>query len=112
MAADLLFDDQNKVSLKTCTPHPELFPYNWIINIFVLFRTMQAKLEVSAPILQGFNDLEAHFEWICNGSVENTVQVNLDTELCRMKMFLLSQGKETLTNIITFHSTNGSRSTT
>jgi hypothetical protein len=62
---------------------------------------MDAKLEVAAPMLTDYKNLEDHFEWICEGSVRDTVERKLGKELRLLEQYLLSQGQQDLNNILT-----------
>jgi hypothetical protein len=47
-----------------------------------------------------FNILQAHFEWICDGSIKEVVQKRMVNEIRIMEQYLLSLGQESLTSII------------
>jgi hypothetical protein len=40
------------------------------------FRTMAAKLATSVPQLCVYENLELHFEWICDGCIKGMVEEN------------------------------------
>jgi hypothetical protein len=56
--------------------------------------------------LTEFSALQDHFQWICDGSIKETVQRKLDKELRLMEQYLLSLGHEGLTNIIQSYSSD------
>lgn len=53
------------------------------------------------PQLTEFHILEEHFEWICDGSIKETVQRKLVRELKLLEQYLLAQDKESVTLLIT-----------
>ncbi len=53
------------------------------------------------PVLSDFHILEQHFNWVCDGGIRQTVERKMVNELRLMEAYLLHQGKEALTNIIT-----------
>jgi hypothetical protein len=63
-------------------------------------RTVAASLAVSVPLLSNFEILQDHFQWLCDGSIKETVQRKLEKELRLMEQYLLSLGQESLTSII------------
>jgi hypothetical protein len=66
-----------------------------------VFRTMQnIKLEVAVPQLSNFDSLQAHFEWLCGGSIKETVEGKMQKELRLLEQYLMSQGQETVNDII------------
>jgi len=69
------------------------------LNVW-FFRTVVARLEDSVPLLTDFDNLQNHFEWICDGSIKEIVKRKLEKELQQMERFLLSLGQEDLTIII------------
>jgi hypothetical protein len=64
------------------------------------FRTMAAKLATSVPQLSVYENLELHFEWICDGCIKGMVEENLPRELMFLEKYLLSIGQENLTSTI------------
>jgi hypothetical protein len=56
---------------------------------------------VDLPVLSDFHILEQHFNWVCDGGIRQTVERKMVNELRLMEAYLLHQGKEALTNIIT-----------
>jgi hypothetical protein len=73
------------------------------------FRTVAARLEVSVPLLTNFDMLQDHFQWICDGSIKETVRRKLDRELRLLEQFLLSLGQASLTSIITSYASDCDR---
>jgi hypothetical protein len=73
------------------------------------FRTVAARLEVSVPLLTNFDMLQDHFQWICDGSIKETVRRKLDRELRLLEQFLLSLGQASLSSIITSYASDCDR---
>lgn len=61
---------------------------------------MAAPLATSVPQLRMYENLELHFQWICDGSIRSLVEKNLGRELRFLKKYLLSLGHEAVTKII------------
>jgi hypothetical protein len=53
--------------------------------------------------------LQDHFQWICDGSIKETVRRKLDRELRLLEQFLLSLGQASLTSIITSYASDCDR---
>ncbi len=53
---------------------------------------MAAKLATSVPQLCVYENLELHFEWICDGCIKGMVEENLPRELMFLEKYLLSIG--------------------
>jgi len=62
---------------------------------------MAAKMEVAAPLLKSYQNLQDQFEWLCEGSVKETVERKLGKELQNLERYLLYKGQQTLTTTIT-----------
>jgi hypothetical protein len=52
-------------------------------------------------VLTDYYILEQHFNWVCDGGIRKTVERKMVNELQIMEQYLLHQGKEAVTNIIT-----------
>lgn len=52
-------------------------------------------------MLTDYYILEQHFNWVCDGGIRKTVERKMVNELQIMEQYLLHQGKEAVTNIIT-----------
>ncbi len=52
-------------------------------------------------MLTDYYILEQHFNWVCDGGIRKTVERKMVKELRIMEQYLLHQGKEAVTNIIT-----------
>jgi hypothetical protein len=55
---------------------------------------MAANLHDAVPLLTDYQNLEAHFEWIVDGSIKSAVKNNLPRELKFLEKYLLSIGQE------------------
>ena len=62
---------------------------------------MTEKCEVAAPLLAEFENLQAQFEWVVEGSIKETVDRKLGKELRLLEQYLLSQDQEALNTILT-----------
>jgi hypothetical protein len=51
--------------------------------------------------LADYENLQDHFEWLCEGSVKETVERKLGKELRNLERYLLSQGQQRLNTIMT-----------
>ena len=67
------------------------------------YRTMAVaeKLEVIAPLLKNYENLQEQFEWLVEGSVKEMAGEKLKKELERLEGFLLSREQQSLNNILT-----------
>jgi hypothetical protein len=54
---------------------------------------MAANLQDAVPLLTDYQNLEAHFEWIVDGSIKSAVKNNLPRELKFLEKYLLSIGQ-------------------
>ena len=62
---------------------------------------MGGLIYVSAPQLADYNNLQDHFEWICEGSIKETVARKLKGEIRNLERYLLSQDQQNLNLIMT-----------
>jgi hypothetical protein len=62
---------------------------------------MGGLIDVSAPQLGDYNNLQDHFEWICEGSIKETVARKLKGEIRNLERYLLSQDQQNLNLIMT-----------
>jgi hypothetical protein len=69
-------------------------------------RRVDIWMEVSVPHLMEFNILQAHFEWICDGSIKDVVQMRMVNKIRIIELYLLSLGQESLTSIIRVYNTD------
>ena len=71
--------------------------------IIMYYRTMAVteKLEVIAPLLKNYENLQEQFEWLVEGSVKEMAGEKLKKELERLEGFLLSREQQNLNNILT-----------
>jgi len=69
-------------------------------DFLFFFRTMATSLEIAAPLLMVYNNLEDHFEWICGGPVKANVNTNLKKEIKLLEQYLLSQNQPHVTSIL------------
>jgi hypothetical protein len=61
---------------------------------------MTCGLKAAAPLLTEFDNLQEHFVWVCDGNIKETVERKLVRELLLLEQYLLSQGQESVTKII------------
>ena len=68
---------------------------------------MGGLIDVSTPQLADYNNFQDHFEWICEGSIKETVARKLKGELRNLEGYLLSQDQQNLNLIMTTYARDG-----